>query len=96
MKKVIISGERRAEVVHVPDPVAKADWAVVKIATAPMCPEYKKQITHPKLRQTFLLSTCLICCQHLFWLRSTEYEPDNRLPLFLRMVQIWAIVPHCF
>lgn len=41
MKKIIISGERRAEVVDVPDPEPKEDWVVVKIETAPMCTEYK-------------------------------------------------------
>lgn len=41
MKKIVISGARQAEVVTVPDPVAKENWVVVKIHTAPMCTEYK-------------------------------------------------------
>ena len=41
MKKVIISGERKAELVEVPDPQPKEDWAVVKIHATPMCTEYK-------------------------------------------------------
>lgn len=41
MKKVVITDKRQAEVVTVPDPVAKENWAVVKIHTAPMCTEYK-------------------------------------------------------
>lgn len=42
MKKVIIAGTRRAEVVDVPDPTPVADWVVVKVHTAPMCTEYKR------------------------------------------------------
>ncbi len=41
MKKAVIAGPRRAELVDVSTPKAKADWAVVKIHSAPMCTEYK-------------------------------------------------------
>lgn len=41
MKKIIVSGLRRAEVVEVPDPQPVEDWAVVKVQVAPMCTEYK-------------------------------------------------------
>ena len=41
MKKVVISGKRTAELVDVPDPSPKENWAVVKVHVAPMCTEYK-------------------------------------------------------
>ena len=41
MKKAIIVGERKAELVEVPTPEPKADWALVKVHAAPMCTEYK-------------------------------------------------------
>lgn len=41
MKKIVISGPQRAEVIEVPDPSPREDWAVVKIHVAPMCTEYK-------------------------------------------------------
>jgi hypothetical protein len=41
VKKVIISGERKAEVIDVPDPKPIQDWALVKVRAAPMCNEYK-------------------------------------------------------
>jgi len=41
MKKAVITGEKRAEIVDVPDPVAREDWVVVKVHVAPMCTEYK-------------------------------------------------------
>ena len=41
MKMVAITGERRAELVDVPDPEPKDDFVVVKIHSAPMCTEYK-------------------------------------------------------
>ena len=41
MKKAVISGERKAELVDVPDPKAIQDWALVKVHAAPMCTEYK-------------------------------------------------------
>ena len=41
MKKAIISGLRRAELVEVPEPRAKENWVVVKVHAAPMCAEYK-------------------------------------------------------
>jgi len=41
MKRVVITGERRAELVEVPDPKPKEHWVVVKIHAAPVCTEYK-------------------------------------------------------
>jgi L-iditol 2-dehydrogenase len=41
MKKAIISGPRRAELVEVSEPRAKENWVVVKVHAAPMCAEYK-------------------------------------------------------
>jgi len=41
MQKVIIAGERRAEVAEAPDPVPVEDWALVRVEVAPMCTEYK-------------------------------------------------------
>ena len=41
MKKAMILGERKAELVEVPDPQPKENWVVVKIHAAPMCAEYK-------------------------------------------------------
>ena len=40
MKIVAITGERRAELVEVPNPQAKGQFAVVKIHVTPMCTEY--------------------------------------------------------
>ena len=34
-------GQRRAELVDAPDPVAQDDWVVIKIHAAPLCTEYK-------------------------------------------------------
>ncbi|MBI2190436.1 MAG: zinc-binding dehydrogenase [Planctomycetes bacterium] len=48
MKKAIIVGERRAELVDVPDPKPKNDWAVVKVHVAPMCTEYKMFVSGQK------------------------------------------------
>ena len=41
MKRVVITGERQAELVDAPDLKAKESWAVVKIHAIPMCTEYK-------------------------------------------------------
>ena len=41
MKKAVITGKQRTEIVEAADPVAKEDWAVVKVHVAPMCTEYK-------------------------------------------------------
>ncbi len=41
MKKVRITGIRKAEIVDVATPGIKGDWALVKILVAPMCTEYK-------------------------------------------------------
>jgi threonine dehydrogenase-like Zn-dependent dehydrogenase len=41
MKKAVILGEREADLVEVPDPEPKEDWALVKVHAAPMCTEYK-------------------------------------------------------
>ena len=45
MKKAVIVGKRRAEVIDVPNPHAKEDWAVVKVHVAPMCAEYKQFVS---------------------------------------------------
>ncbi len=42
MKRVVIVDRRKCEIVNVPTPHAKDDWAVVKIIIAPMCTEYKQ------------------------------------------------------
>lgn len=41
MRKAVIRGERRAEVVEVETPRARGAWALVKVHVAPMCTEYK-------------------------------------------------------
>jgi L-iditol 2-dehydrogenase len=41
MKKAVITGERKAGLVKVPDLQPKEDWVVVKVHAAPMCAEYK-------------------------------------------------------
>lgn len=41
MKKVVISGVKKAEIVEAPTPKATGDLALVKIHVAPMCTEYK-------------------------------------------------------
>jgi len=41
MKKAVISGKHKAELVEVPDLNPRADWALVKVHAAPMCTEYK-------------------------------------------------------
>jgi len=41
MKIVKITGPSKAELIDVPDPEAKGQFAVVKILSAPMCTEYK-------------------------------------------------------
>lgn len=45
MKKVIITGARRAELVEVPTPQATGHWVLVKIHVAPMCTEYKTYVS---------------------------------------------------
>lgn len=41
MKKAVLLGQRQAGLVEVLDPQPKADWALVKVQSAPMCAEYK-------------------------------------------------------
>ena len=41
MKKAIITGVRKAEIVECPTPKAVDNWALVKIHATPMCTEYK-------------------------------------------------------
>ena len=41
MKKVIIPGQQQVQIVDVPEPLPKENWAVVKVHAAPMCTEYK-------------------------------------------------------
>jgi L-iditol 2-dehydrogenase len=45
VRKVVIRGERRAELVEVPDPKPKEDWVVVEVHSIPMCTEYKAWVT---------------------------------------------------
>ena len=41
MKKIVIKGKHKAEIIEVPTPKPVKDWALVKIHAAPMCTEYK-------------------------------------------------------
>jgi threonine dehydrogenase-like Zn-dependent dehydrogenase len=41
MLKAVVSGSRKAELIEVPDPQPKGNWALVKVHVAPMCTEYK-------------------------------------------------------
>ena len=41
MKKAVITAQRQGGVIDAPDPIAKDNWAVIKIHSAPMCTEYK-------------------------------------------------------
>ncbi|MBI3923375.1 MAG: zinc-binding dehydrogenase [Armatimonadetes bacterium] len=41
MRKAVISGERKAGLVDVPDPQPVQNWVVVKVHAAPVCTEYK-------------------------------------------------------
>lgn len=45
MKRVAVTGKRKAELVEALDPEPKEDWVVVKIHAAPMCTEYKAFVT---------------------------------------------------
>lgn len=48
MKKVVITGEKQAEVIDVPKPEPFLDWVVVKNIVVPMCTEYKAWLSgHP-------------------------------------------------
>jgi L-iditol 2-dehydrogenase len=51
MKKVVISGEKQAELVEMPIPQPKADWALVKMTAVPMCTEYKAWLRGPGARE---------------------------------------------
>ena len=51
MKSAAIVGERRAELVDVPDPKAAENFAVVKVLAAPMCTEYKAYRAGHETRQ---------------------------------------------
>ena len=41
MKKAVITGVRKAEIVECPTPKAVGNWALIKIHSTPMCTEYK-------------------------------------------------------
>ncbi len=41
MQKVVIRGERQAELISTPEPQPVEDWALVKVMVTPMCTEYK-------------------------------------------------------
>ncbi|MBT3343038.1 MAG: zinc-binding dehydrogenase [Gemmatimonadetes bacterium] len=45
MKKAVIEAKGKSGIVEVDDPIARQDWVVVKIHTAPMCTEYKGFLT---------------------------------------------------
>lgn len=47
MKKVVITGKKQAELVEMPIPQPKADWALVKMTVVPMCTEYKAWLRGP-------------------------------------------------
>ncbi|GAG49416.1 unnamed protein product, partial [marine sediment metagenome] len=51
MKRAAITGERRAELVEVPDPRAKEHWVVVKVHAAAMCTEYQAFAAGHKMDQ---------------------------------------------
>ncbi|MCJ7548979.1 MAG: zinc-binding dehydrogenase [Anaerolineae bacterium] len=51
MKKVVISGEKQAELVEMPIPQPKDDWALVKMTVVPMCTEYKAWLRGPGKRE---------------------------------------------
>jgi threonine dehydrogenase-like Zn-dependent dehydrogenase len=51
MKRAAIVGERKAELVEVPDPQPKDNWVVVKVHAAPMCAEYKAFVAGMKVDQ---------------------------------------------
>jgi L-iditol 2-dehydrogenase len=42
VKKVVITGERQANLVEVPEPEPIDEWVVIKVHAAPMCTEYKQ------------------------------------------------------
>ncbi len=50
MKRVVITGERQAELVDAPDPKPKEDWALVKVHVTPMCTEYKGWVAGRKAK----------------------------------------------
>jgi L-iditol 2-dehydrogenase len=47
MKKVVITDAKQAELVEMPIPRPKADWALVKMTVVPMCTEYKAWLKGP-------------------------------------------------
>jgi L-iditol 2-dehydrogenase len=47
MKKVVISAVRQAELVEMPIPRPKANWALVRMTVVPMCTEYKAWLRGP-------------------------------------------------
>ncbi|MGC9522930.1 MAG: zinc-dependent alcohol dehydrogenase [Anaerolineae bacterium] len=47
MKKVVITDVKQAELVEMPIPQPKADWALVKMTVVPMCTEYKAWLQGP-------------------------------------------------
>lgn len=47
MKKVVISAPQQAELVEMPIPQPKADWALVRMTVVPMCTEYKAWLRGP-------------------------------------------------
>jgi L-iditol 2-dehydrogenase len=47
MKKVVITDRRQAELVEMPIPQPKANWALVRMTVVPMCTEYKAWLRGP-------------------------------------------------
>jgi L-iditol 2-dehydrogenase len=48
MKKAVVTGKRQAELVDMPIPQPKQDWALVKMQVVPMCTEYKAWLNGPR------------------------------------------------
>lgn len=48
MKKVVITGERQAELVEMPIPKPVGNWVLLKVHVVPMCTEYKAWLHGPR------------------------------------------------
>ncbi|MBN1815700.1 MAG: zinc-binding dehydrogenase [Anaerolineae bacterium] len=54
MKKVVITAPQQAELVEMPIPQPKANWALVRMTVVPMCTEYKAWLQGPGDRERIL------------------------------------------